>query len=149
MIRLERDPAIWRVVADHPDVAPYIGPCDVEAWIESPLVTPLFALNGGWILIKTGGAGLVFEFHAMFTKAGRGREAFNAMTSALEHAFAAGARLVTVTEIAERPMSVPPRSAGFRACGPFCGPYRLWVLTHDAWFNSPACKRMERLCLNS
>lgn len=149
MIRIERNAAPWRAVADHPDVAPHIGPCDIEAWIESPVVIPCWAMNGGWILARIGGAGITYELHAMFSPQGRGRESNLSMKATLAHAFEIGARLITVTEVDDLPMSVPPRSAGFRPAGPFSGRYRLWVLTHDAWLNSPACRRMERSCPNS
>ena len=80
----------------------------------------------------------------MFTPEGWGRAAHAALKATLRHMFAAGAQAIMVQETPIK-TSRPPLSFGFRAAGPHrpsaVGPVRAWILTLEAWRDSPAQRR--------
>lgn len=149
MIREERDPAFWRWVAEHAEVAPHTlmgHPVSVlDALVASPQVTPLAAENGGFLFVRLD-VGFTHELHTMFRPAGWGREVATALPAATERMFDAGARLLTTQE-QDRPRPTnPPKSHGWKAAGDFADVgllvrLRPWFLTLDAWRASPARRR--------
>lgn len=151
MIRIERDPAFWASVAEHPSVRPHVlydepvaGLLDL---ISAERVTPLAAEHGGFLFIQLDQIGRVFELHTMFTPEGWGREVAAAARQAFALIFAHGARIITTQEVAGWRRSAPPLSHGWKPVGPFGAagrlpPLRSWLLTADAWAASPVGRKV-------
>jgi len=148
---LDRDPAFWSRVNEHPEVNPHttLGQTDYDlpAFINNPRVTPLRSTNGGILLVDLDGAGQVVELHIMFTPEGWGREALMALTAAVEWAFGSGAQVITTYQARGTSRWTPPASFRFQQAGEFqlhaaLGvELRSWVLTKRAWETSPAYRR--------
>lgn len=150
-VTFDRDPAFWRAVNAHPDVNPHTSlgrNGDIGAFVAHPGVTPLRADHGGVLLVPLDGAGQVVELHIMFTPEGRGRNAFNALASALAAAFDGGAQVVTTYQVEGASHWKPPTACGFVRAGEYQPLHgfnvqaRSWVLTRAAWLVSPACRRL-------
>lgn len=148
-MRIDRDPAFWREVAGHPEVAPHVSlgrELDIGSVVTHPLVTPLRAEHGGFLFIRLDPLGRAVELHTLFTPEGWGREVHGAAKAAFDHVFGAGAEMVLTNEVEDNRRSQPPRSFRFAPCGDFgptpYGPrFRTWFLTRDAWEGSPARRR--------
>lgn len=146
---VDRDPAFWREVAGHPEVAPHVSlgqDFDIGAMVTHPLVTPLRAEHGGFIFIALDPLARVLELHTLFTPEGWGREVHAAAKAAFDHVFDGGVQLVVTSEVEGNRRSQPPRSFRFAPAGDFAatpyGPrFRSWFLTHAAWEGSPARRR--------
>ena len=150
MVTLDRDPAFWRWVFDHPAVKPHAGlglSVDFEPLLADARVTPLRAVNGGYLFVQLDGLGRVRELHSLFRPEGWGREALLAGKAALAAVFAAGAQVVTTYEARGNRRSQPPLSFRFQPAGDFApdpltkAELRTWVLTRSAWEGSPAYRR--------
>lgn len=148
MIREERDPAFWVKVAGHPAVLPGLMGVSlevVETLIGHEKVLPLASANGGFLFTAIDGVGRVLELHSMFTPQGRGRESNEAGKAALMRVFPDACAIITY-EVESNPLSRPPKSFGFKPLEDFresgVGSVRTWILTREAWEQSPARKRM-------
>lgn len=147
MIREERRPEWWQAIAAHPGVARHVGgtPEALAAMIGSPLVQPLASQSGGFLFVKLDALGRVYELHTLFLPNAWGtREIVEAAHAAFRVVFAT-AQLVTTFEQAAWSRSRPPITHGWQAAGDFepspIGPVKTWVLTLNAWRNSPAVRR--------
>ena len=147
MIREERDPAFWRDIASHPDLADTmmgLSPDQVAEIATRTNVLPLASDNGGFFFGAVDGLGMVLELHSLFRPAGWGREVATAGKQALTWVFQA-AQAITTYEVHGNDHSRPPRSYGFAMAGDWqmtnLGALRLWVLTRTAWQSSPAFRR--------
>jgi hypothetical protein len=144
-IRVERDPAFWREVFDHPEVGGVLRGYDVDIGpaLAHDAVIPFASQHGGYLFVRLDVLSRVYEIHAAYTPEGRGREAHEALKEALETIKAD----VIVAMETDNPMSRPPLTFGFRAVGEFepspIGDVRTWVLTRDAWEASQARRRMH------
>lgn len=147
MIREDRDPAFWRLIAEHPEVSEHVSlgrEFDVAELVEHPAVTPLRGEHGGFLFVRLDGRGRVFELHTMFTPEGWGREALLSAKAAFDEMFARGAEVITTQEAANWWRSRPPKTFRFQAAGEFSDDptlavsLRTWVLTRAAWQSSPA-----------
>lgn len=151
LIREERDPAFWEHVAAHPDVAPHFGlggPVDLAALVANPLVKPLAAEHGGFLLFQMDGYARVFELHTLFMPDGWGREAAAAAKAMFAQMFAGSAQLIVTHEVEGNWRSRPPKTFRFAECGDFtkspAGPrLKTWALSKTAWDVSPARQRMD------
>jgi hypothetical protein len=155
VIRVERNPAFWCAVCDHPDVKPHVTlghDLDLAEVVMAESVVPLAADHGGFLFIRLDGLGRVYELHTMFTPQGWGREVATAAKAAFERMFGAGADLIVTHEVAGNRRSQPPLSFRFAPVGEFRSEpalnadLRSWVLTRSAWEGSPARQRMPQ-CL--
>lgn len=148
-LTLDRDPAFWSRINEHPAVKPHttLGQTDYDlpAFVANPRVTPLRSRNGGVFLVDL--AAQVVELHIMFTPEGWGREALCALIAAVEWAFGSGAQIVTTYQARGSSRWTPPASFRFQQAGdyqhfPALGvELRSWVLTKRAWETSPAYRR--------
>lgn len=141
----ERDPAFWARVIEHPDVAPHVllgTSVDLAKCLEHPAMTPLRAVNGGFLFYRMDNLGFVQELHTMFTPEGWGREVLFAAKDAFREMFRRGTQLVVTYEIEGWWRSRPPRSFRFAPAADFAptpyGALKIWTLTRDAWELSPA-----------
>lgn len=147
----DRDPAFWDRIATHPDVAPHVflglAEIGLAEIVSHPSVTPLRAEHGGFLFCRLDGLGRVQELHTLFTPEGWGREVLFAAKTAFALMFSRGCQVVTTYEVEGWKRSQPPKSFGFQPCGDFApshlGSLRTWILTANAWDQSPARKRME------
>jgi hypothetical protein len=149
LIRVERDPAFWRWVTDHPAVreGALLDPDAVlDTLIVNPTVIPLASEHGGFLFIQRDGIGRVFELHSLFRPEGWGRNVIRAGRAAMIEMFSRGMDTVFTYSVEGSPRSRPPASAGFIEAGPFQYAalvdrrLKTWVLTRQAWENSPAVK---------
>lgn len=147
MIRVERDPAWWRALAEavKPDF-PDLDPAFVASKVTDADVIPMAAEHGGFLFVQRDPLGLIFDLHALFTREGKGREVHGALPVALRHIFSRGCQLILVTETTRR-QSRPPITFGFRPSGSVtetdAGEVTLWMLTHPAWLASRAHRRFK------
>lgn len=148
MIREERNGAFWNAVSLHPEVAPHvwmgIQPVDLSELINRPGVIPYAADHGGFVFVPTDDG---YELHTMFTPEGWGREVAEAAREAFTALFLRGARVVRTLEVETNRRSRPPLSHGWRPEGPFTASdlaanVRVWVLTREAWEDSPVRRRI-------
>lgn len=144
MIRVERDPAFWRGIVGHPDVAPSLHALSPETFSNLAAcewVKPYASAHGGYLFLQQDGLGRVWEVHAVFTPEGWGREATESGKRALADF---DWQLITTSEMPGG--FTAPRSFGFRPAGEFepspLGPLRTWILTRAAWEASPARRRL-------
>ena len=153
-LRIERDPAFWRAVAEHPEVASRLGApmsgAALAALVADAKTLPLAAAHGGYLFVRRDPLGFAAELHTLFTPEGWGREALEAARLAFDAIFALGFQAVITHEARANRKSQPPLSFGFRRAGdwretPF-GSLRLWVLTAQAWAASPAATRRRKPC---
>lgn len=149
MIREERDPEFWVRIAGHPEVLPHLMGVSlevVETLVQHEKVIPLASENGGYLFTRIDGFGRVLELHSMFTPRGRGREAHRAGCEALERLFPDHCAVITY-EVQGNPLSRPPKSFGFKPLEDFreteVATVRTWILTREAWEQSPARQRMR------
>jgi hypothetical protein len=153
-LRIERDPAFWTAVAEHPDVAQRLGASVSAASIAGIVgredVLPLAAAHGGYLFIRRDPLGFACELHTLFTPEGWGREALEAAVIAFNAVFLAGYQLVFTFEAGANRRSQPPLSFGFRPAGGWRetphGPMRAWTLTTEAWRASPVVTRRLKAC---
>lgn len=156
MIAEQRDPAFWRAVAAHPAVEPHVSlgrSFDIGEVVVHPGVTPIASEHGGYLFLRLDELGRIFEWHALFTPEGWGREALLTAKEALERMFALGAVMVTMVEVEGNWRSSPPLSFGWKPLGGFepdgrGNSFKSWFLTVDAWRASPARKRNLRCLLS-
>lgn len=155
MISENRNPDFWREIAAHPQVAPHVSlgmAVDVGELVSRARVVPLASEHGGFLLFQLDGFGRMFELHTMFTPEGWGREVLSAAKEMHSFVFNAGVEILTTLEVKDHWRSQPPKSFGwqqtgdFRAIGDTQTEGRFWFLTRDAWWASPAFKRMKRKC---
>ena len=153
MIRVERDPAFWTIVAAHPAVQGAIlgiAPETIGELAVREGVLPLASRHGGYLFARADALGFVVELHTLFTPEGWGREAVIAGIEALNAVFLLGYQVVTTFEMETNPRSRPPVTAGFVQAGDWretpLGQLRMWVLTRAGWEASPAARRRRR-CL--
>lgn len=155
MIREERDPTFWNLIAEHPEVRPHMElgvPFSMTEVIGHPAVLPLASARGGFLFYRLDGVGRVWDLHALYTPDAWGREVAEAMHEALLKLFSIGAQVITAYEVDGWWRSRPPLSHGWRPAGPFesatelvAAKLRTWVLTREAWLASPVGKRICRL----
>lgn len=154
MIRIERDPAFWRAVAEHPEVASRLGApmsgAALAALVTDAATLPLASEHGGHLFVRRDPLGFAAELHTLFTPEGWGREALEAARLAFDAVFHIGFQAVITHEAQANRKSQPPLSFGFRRAGDWretaFGNLRLWVLTTQAWAASPAAKRRRKPC---
>lgn len=147
MLREERDPDFWRAVADHPMVEhiKFGHEVDVGELAERRDILPLASQNGGFLLRQLDAFGLAFELHTLFTPEGWGREVAEAAKDMFETIFAQAALIIT--HETTHPQSKPPLSYGWKRAGEGeseIGEVGLWILTKEAWEQSPAGRRRCR-----
>lgn len=152
MIHLNRDPAFWNAVADHPSVvhAKHGHEVDAGALAMREDITPLASEHGGFMLRKLDVFGTIYELHTLYTPEGWGREVSNAKKAMCRRIFETASLIVT--HETEHPQSRPPLSFGWKQAGETnseIGRVRLWILTKEAWEQSPAGRRECRSLLQS
>lgn len=143
-VRIERDPAFWIGVAQHPMVTPLLGDLNavqIADVIARPNILPLASDHGGFLFASIDSLGRVLELHTLYTPEGWGREVHAAAKAAFEFVFDRGAVMVFTYDIEENPRSRPPRTFGFRPAGERLtsphGAAQAWVLTREGWMASP------------
>ena len=86
VIRVEKDPAWWAAIANHPAVKPCLSlsadPVDVSKMVLDPKVWPVASEHGGFLFFQRDGLGRCWELHTMFTPEGWGREVAEAAKAA-------------------------------------------------------------------
>ena len=144
MLRLERSAAFWASILSDPSVIGAMGAVRTDrigAAMADPSVTPLASSNGGFWFVQLDTSARVFELHTMYTAAGWGREVHAAAKEAFNRMFTRSCELIVTEQMEANPRSQPPRSFGFKALGAFAptpfGSARTWMLTREAWLNSP------------
>jgi hypothetical protein len=150
---INRDVGFWDAVARHPEVAPHIfmgqPPTTLAPLIENPLARPYASDHGGVLFLPVDALGFVVEMHTLYTPEGWGREvAINGKLFVNDVLQSASVILTHEQEGHWR--SRPPRTHGWQACGDFSEVglshrLRLWALTREAWFASPAGRKMQCL----
>lgn len=89
MIRRTSDAEFLNLIANSPDVRPYVGPgidpVDLTALIGNSANFAIEAEHGGWVLINLMPG--VYELHTMFLTEGRGEGYFAAAREALRYMF--------------------------------------------------------------
>lgn len=154
MIRIERDPAFWRAVAEHPEVASRLGaamtPEALTGFVGRDDVLPLASRHGGFLFVRQGPLGFTAELHTLFKPEGWGREALEAAVEAFNAVWLCGFQEITTFEHEANRRSRPPLSFGFKRAGDWrgtpWGSMRLWTLTLEAWRTSPAAMRRRNPC---
>jgi hypothetical protein len=150
VIREERNLGFWRAICEHPGVKPWVSLGVQADWlpalVESPRCLPLACSSGGYFLVRSDLNPAVWDLHAAFRPEGWGKVAHDALQAVLS---LGGWDLITVSEVAGNWRSRPPRSFGFRPAAQMGAETRTWILTRNAWEQSPAYRRMERTCLLS
>lgn len=154
-LRIERAPAFWQAVAQHPLVAPNVMFEEDMGWdfVEQESVVPLASEHGGFLFVRLDAIGRVCELHTLFTPEGWGHEVSSAAKEAFAHVFGEGFQMVVTMEVSGNAKSQPPKSFGWKPCGGFetvkilDRSLKSWFLTLDAWNASPAKKRFDRQCL--
>lgn len=149
---LDRDPSFWDAVANHPEVAPYVFPgsqaVSLAGLVANPAVYPLRSEHGGFLFCRIDSLGRIYELHTLFTPEGWGREVHGAAKDAFSQMFGV-CDLIVTSEVATNPRSRPPKSFGFVVAAPYAdspiGRIRTWILTREAWENSPARRRLTCL----
>lgn len=144
-LSVNRDPAFWLAVSDHPVVAELMGRtfsvAEMQSVVGRPNVVPLASANGGFIFFGLDSSQRVYELHTLFRPEGWGREVHAAAKQAFNRMFAGPCEIIVTNQMAENPHSQPPRSFGFRAPSGFApspfGDAKTWLLTRDAWVASP------------
>lgn len=138
------DLAFWIDVASHPEVRHVLNGFDPSA-IEVLLQPPNIALryeHGGFIFKPIDSFWRVYELHTLFRPEGWGKPVFHSARHAFETMF--GVCDLIVTHETRHPQSKPPKTFRFHPVGDFTetayGEARLWMLTKDAWYASPARK---------
>jgi hypothetical protein len=154
LIRIERDPAFWTAVAEHPAVMAKLGgvaPEAIGALASRREFLPIAAEHGGFLLQRRDELGFAWELHTLFTPEGRGRAAVAAGIEALGLMFGSNARLISTFEVSGNPHSRPWKGFGFAPAGDWAltpvGELRLWILTKAAWAESRTAKR-RAICLH-
>lgn len=144
MIREERDPEFWVRVAQHPAVEALLGnhsPEQIASIVASERVIPLAAEHGGFLFLGLDMSARAYELHTLFTPEGWGREVHGAAKEAFNRMFAGSCAVIITMQMQDNARSQPPRSFGFIGVGDFepspFGISRTWILTRDAWANSP------------
>lgn len=149
IVREERDPAFWQRVILHPAVrhVAYGQDLDIAGIVGNPRILPFATEHGGVIFAQLDSLGRMYEMHRAYEPEGWGVEAYLGLVQALGALFRRGADVV-VTYETEHPQSRKPRSFGFRPAGDFqpstLGPARTWVLTREAFHQSPVWRRACR-----
>lgn len=147
-VRLERDPDFWIEVASHPEVGPRIGvtAAQIVQLCANPRVVPLASEHGGFFFVALDAFGTVQELHSLFTPEGWGREVVEAAHAAFKVAMNY-AHVIVTWEQEGQWRTRPPKSHGWKPAGDFdatpLGSLRMWVLTREAWSNSPAVRRQQ------
>lgn len=143
-IREEKSAAFWQRILDHPQVEHVKHGLDVPASVVlgQDAVRAFASDHGGYLAIRQGVLGRVYEIHALYLPEGRGKEACEALKLTLNQL---DADVILATETRD-PQSRPPLSFGFRPCAEFrpslIGETRTWVLIRDAWRGSAPYRRM-------
>lgn len=154
MIRIERDPAFWTAIAEHPSVTPMLrgaAPAAIGALARRRDFLPLAAEHGGFLLQRRDELGFAWELHTLFTPEGWGREAVLAGVEGLALMFGSTCRLIWTLEVKANPRSRPWKGLGFVQAGDWAetplGELRPWILTKSSWAESRAAKRRAQ-CLH-
>jgi hypothetical protein len=150
VISENRDPAFWLAVASHPAVAPHthVTPDAIVPLIARPDIVPLATANGGFLFVQMDGLGRTFELHTLYRPEGWGREVAGGLKAAMDAMTARGLQLLVTHEVEGWWRSAPPRTHGWKAIGPFAPAgdlpaMKTWILTREAWEQSPARRRMR------
>lgn len=138
MIREERDPAFWARI--NLTIGAQNGNVDLAALLAEPRVKPLACDLGGYIFVQMDGLGRLWDLHAAFEPLGWGKVAAGALKASLA-SFPWAAIFATEVECNWR--SRAPKSFGFRPAEPMRSGFRTWVLTLEAWEQSPARRRVR------
>ncbi len=145
MLRIERSSEFWSGIINDPSVVETLG-MTTEAFLSCvvhPKVIPLASENGGFLLIDLS-VGQIAEFHTVFTKKGRGKEAFLAACELAKFIFET--RDMAITYETTHSSSKPPLSFGFQTENNWTatpnGNLKLWYLTKSRWLSSPAHRRV-------
>lgn len=113
----------------------------MRAYVRRDDVLPLASEHGGSIFRNVDGVGIVWELHTLFLPDGWGREVVWFARQALEHLFSKGAQVIFTFEEGGLWRSAPPRSHGWKGAADYAptvfGDLKSWVLTRNAWENSP------------
>lgn len=148
---INRDPAFWDAIANHPDVAPYVfmgrQGSSLAGLVDHDGCLPLASENGGLLFIRMDLVGLVRELHTMYRPEGWGREVAKHAPAFMDEAFN-HCSLITTHEQEGRKQTRPPLSHGWKPVGDYkdCGlPYkiRLWILPKEAWYASVVGRRFK------
>jgi len=148
---INRDPAFWDSVAQHPQVAPHVfmgrATSSLAGLVEHPGVLPLASENGGVLFVGIDPLGMVREMHTMYKPEGWGREVALFGRKFIEEAFKV-CSLITTNEQEGHWRSLPPKSHGWVSSGEFrevglSKRVRLWLLTREAWVASPVGRKMQ------
>lgn len=147
---INRDPAFWRPIIEHPEVRPHVSLGSDADWLtpllESSDCIPFASESGGYFIVAKCPLGRSWDLHAAYLPSGWGQETSDTLKTLLRKL--RGWDLITVTEVAGNWRSRPPRSFGFRPAADMRDGFRTHVLTRAAWEQSPAFRRMNR-CLQS
>lgn len=149
ILKLERSKDFWTQILDDPSVSVPLSMTteDFLRLIDDPSIFPYASQNGGYLITDVG-IGLISEFHGIFRKEGRGKEAFEAACSLAEIIFKTHSMAITYES--NNPNSKPPLSFGFKRENTQketpIGPLKLWSLTKSQWISSPVYKRIVSKC---
>jgi hypothetical protein len=148
---INRDAAFWDGIANHEAVAPHVfmgkERHSLAPLVEDPKVLPLASENGGIMFVAMDLVGLVREMHTMYRPEGWGREVAEASKRFMCEAFKHCA-LITTHEQEGHYRSKPPKCHGWKPAGEYTDVglpirLRLWILTREAWYASPAGRKMS------
>lgn len=131
-------------VASHPQVRHVLSGMDasgLDAVIHAPNIAMAFE-HGGFIFVPADSFKRVYELHTLFKPEGWGKPVFYAARQAFDRMFEVCDLIVT--HETRHPQSKPPKTFRFEPVGDFAwtamGEARLWMLSREAWMNSPARK---------
>lgn len=146
---INRDPAFWDAIAQHPEVAPHVFMGEtrsLEPLVTNPAVLPFASKNGGVIFVPADHLGFVLEMHTLYRPEGWGREVA-AHAHVVMQAIFDKASLLLTHEQEGNWRSQPPKSHGWAVAGDFRDvglPHkiRLWSLSREAWRASAVGRRL-------
>lgn len=134
MFRRTMDAAFFNVVANDPEVRPWLGggaaQLDLTPVLANPANIGLIAEHGGWILTRHEPS--VYELHTLFLKEGRGAPMFEAGEAALRYLF-------TATDCQEIVTKVPLSNCGAVMWARKCGLVERFRRI-EAWINPDGSK---------
>lgn len=117
MIREDRDPALWNLIANDPDTRPLLGgegPVDLTPLLANSLHVPLAGPHGGFVFLQHEVGR--YELHTLIAPEGRGAAVLPLFAEACRHMFTAtdATEIVTKTAGSNRAAAIMARRAGFR-----------------------------------
>lgn len=149
---LNRDPAFWDAIAQHPEVAPFvfmgIDQVSLAPLVENPRNSPYASENGGVIFSSLDPCGFVVEMHTLYRPEGWGREVAINGKAFVADIMDRQASMIVTNEQEGAWRTRPPKSHGWQVAGPFkdvglSRRLRLWFLTREAWLASPVGRKMQ------